>query len=292
MREGTFILLPAIILAGSLNAQIGAGVFASTDAILDNVASSRIEFDGYGTPFQNIHKGNKKPIPYEYLRQGDVSWEKRIWRTIDLREKLNQPMMFPIVPAQNRISLFSLIQQEIKKDKLVVYADDDFKTALTKEQTLKQFSIERVVKKYTIDGEENGDTTFNEEISSDKILQYKVKEDWFFEKEKSVMEVRIMGICPVYYDEAKEIYIEKGWIYFPQARNMLASETAFNPKNDAEQITYDELFQKRYFNSFIYKESNVFDRNINEYSKGMDALIESDKIKNDMFLMEHDLWHF
>ncbi|MBC7864738.1 MAG: gliding motility protein GldN, partial [Bacteroidia bacterium] len=131
-----------------------------------------------------------------------------------------------------------------------------------------------------------------EEISSDKITQYKIKEDWYFEKERSVQEVRILGICPVYYDEDKDLYIDKGWIYFPQARNLMSKTIAYNQKNDVSNMSFDDLFQKRYFNSYIQKESNVMDRYINQYAVGLDALIKADKIKGNIFGWEHDLWNF
>jgi hypothetical protein len=66
----------------------------------------------------------------------------------------------------------------------------------------------------------------------------------------------------------------------------------FNVKNDSERRTYEDIFWKREFSSSIKKESNVYDRKIEQYSKGLDALLESDKIKGDIFRFEHDLWHF
>jgi hypothetical protein len=52
------------------------------------------------------------------------------------------------------------------------------------------------------------------------------------------------------------------------------------------------VFQKRYFASYIIKEDNVFDRSIGDYALGLDALLESERIKNEMFELEHDLWHY
>jgi hypothetical protein len=72
----------------------------------------------------------------------------------------------------------------------------------------------------------------------------------------------------------------------------LANADAFNPMNDAQRRTYEDLFQKRFFSSFIIKESNVYDRSIATYAKGLDALAESERIKEELFLLEHDLWHY
>jgi len=57
-------------------------------------------------------------------------------------------------------------------------------------------------------------------------------------------------------------------------------------------MTFDQLFQLRRFTSYIIKEDNVYDRSIDTYAKGVDALLESERIKNDLFIMEHDLWHY
>ena len=46
--------------------------------------------------YENEGVINKKPIPYPSLRRADAMWQKRIWRVIDFREKINQPFYFPI----------------------------------------------------------------------------------------------------------------------------------------------------------------------------------------------------
>jgi gliding motility associated protien GldN len=287
MKKFSAMILPAALLvAGSIKAQVLTGE--------NNVETGTpsIFFEANNKLYLDEHTAYKKPIQYDYLRAANVSWEKRMWRTIDLREKINQPMMFPVTPSQNRISLADLIKEGIGKDQLTVFRDDGFKTALSKEQALSKFTIKRVVKRVDENGDPLPDTIIYEPLSSDKVVQYVVKEDWYFEKERGAQEVRILGICPVYYDDDKQVYIDLGWIYFPQARPLLASHNSYNPKNDAASLTYDELFQKRFFNSYITKESNVYDRSINEYAVGLEALLEGEKIKTKIFQWEHDLWHF
>jgi gliding motility associated protien GldN len=123
-----------------------------------------------------------------------------------------------------------------------------------------------------------------------------VKEDWFFDKQRSVMDVRIIGLCPI-----QEILDENGelkgmkplfWVYFPECRKLFANNEVYNRWNDAERRTYEDVFFKRLFGSYIYKESNVYDRNIQQYAKGMDGLLEAERIKNDLFNIEHDLWEY
>lgn len=57
-------------------------------------------------------------------------------------------------------------------------------------------------------------------------------------------------------------------------------------------MSYDDLFWKRKFTSTIYKQSNVYDRKIETYRHGIDALLESEKIKDEIFKIEHDVWSF
>ena len=82
------------------------------------------------------------------------------------------------------------------------------------------------------------------------------------------------------------------YIYFPACRPYFAKHEVYNTKNDSERRTFEDIFWKRQFASTVVKETNVYDRNIEDYSKGIDALLESDRIKGDIFKWEHDLWHF
>ena len=123
-----------------------------------------------------------------------------------------------------------------------------------------------------------------------------MKEDWFLDKQRSVLDVRLLGLCPLKekVSESGEVlgYSPLFWIYFPEARPIFANAEVYNPKNDAERRTLEDIFWKRMFQSYVHKESNVYDRFINSYQTGLDILLESDRIKGDIFNIEHDLWHF
>ena len=241
---------------------------------------------------------NRRFIPYTFLREADVQWEKRIWRSIDMREKINQPLYYPVDFVSSRISFLQVITKYIMTDEIIAFGDDEFlvplrpndiKTKLRKQgDSLDNVSFDKDGNEVRVKIQPPADSTW----MYAGFRQLKLKEDWFFDKQKSVLEVRILGLGIYTFDEEKQLEIPQFWVYFPACRPYFAKHEVYNVKNDAERRTYDDIFWKRLFNSYIEKESNVYDRRIDSYTKGIDALLESDKIKNDIFLYEHDMWHF
>ena len=58
------------------------------------------------------------------------------------------------------------------------------------------------------------------------------------------------------------------WIRYDDLRDALAKQEVFLANNDAQRISFDDLFMQRRFGSVIFGESNVFDdRQINEYTR-------------------------
>ena len=141
---------------------------------------------------------------------------------------------------------------------------------------------------------EEYDTVIFTEFDITKIKRMRLKEDWYFDKQRSQMMVRIIGICPVMMKErdGEEVSEPLFWIYFPEGREIFSKALIYNRFNDAMRLTFDDAFWKRMFNSYIYKESNVYDRRISEYATGLDALYEAERVKHEIFEFEHDLWEF
>jgi gliding motility associated protien GldN len=139
-----------------------------------------------------------------------------------------------------------------------------------------------------------------QKYTTEDIVAWDIKEDWFFDKQRSVMDVRIIGIAPVVYMHEKLSDLKSPvvgtralcWFYFPQIRPIIQNYFVFNRKNDAQRMSFDDLFWKRTFSSYVTKESSIFDRKINDYTSGIDALLESEKIKKEMMELEHDVWEF
>ncbi len=253
------------------------------------------------------HVPARRAASYKPLREADVMYSKRIWRLIDLHEKINHPLYYPTTPIGSRMSLIDLLLWGINTEGLAAYSSDDdrFTQPISRTQIEEQFGA---VEKLITYQDENGNDiskTIKEEIRSSQVKQYLLKEEWFFDKQHSIMDVRIIGMSPIrfYTPDAGGEEIDAAalqerrsmvfWIYFPEARRVLANHEVFNENNDAERRTFDDIFFKRKFSSYITQESNVLDdRRIAEYSIGMKSLMEAETIKKRMKDYEQDLWNY
>jgi len=249
------------------------------------------------------HILTKFNIPYPYLREADVMYAKRVWQVIDLRQKMDHPLYFPIEPGDDRLSLFDVIRHSLLVDQSMIAFglgpidhDDEFRYPLSHKQIDSLLNPIVEITYQSLNTEEDTSEYVPNPITSDVITQYKIKEDWIFDKQRSEMYVRIIGIMPMkedYDDEGtKRGYRELFWLYYPNARYTLVNYPIFNPKNGALPLSFDDYLQKRLFSSYIVKEENVYNRSILAYSRGVDALLEAEKIKEELFRTEHDLWSY
>ncbi len=295
------------------------------------------------------HIPTKKVIPYPYIREADVMWSRKIWRVIDLREKFNQPLYYPMDDIQegmwqrntNNWSLWTILRQHILNGDLTLYSpfnpnwedwkdgdqfkypvtsnipggnfcnDDDFRERLFMylgKEEIDPFAppLKSMIPPYTDDSVRYNPITKSDEyvyppgdtiwFTSKDIVQYKIKEHTFFDRQRSVMETRILGIAPVIYSRDKNGAIngfrDLFWVYFPECRFILQNYFVENRRNSSQRMSFNDLFMKRKFMSYIVKESNLSGREIESYKAGIDALLESEKIKEEMFNFEHDLWTY
>ncbi len=253
------------------------------------------------------HIPQKKPVPYPYVREADVMYAKIIWRVIDLREKANLPLYFPTKPIANRWNLITLLLYGIDNEGLTAYSVDDpvneFKVPLTKDEIdLAMGAHTDTTKVADVNTGELVTKVITHERQVEEVKQIMVKEKWFFDKQTSTMQVRIIGLCPIrlHYREDNNgnptdemVKTRTFWIYYPEARNILANHEVFNRFNDAQHISFEDFFYQRRFESYIFAEANVYDnRAIQEYKSGIETLYESEKIKETLFKMEHDLWEY
>ncbi len=242
----------------------------------------------------------KSPVTLPYVREADVLWSRRVWQVVDLREKMNQPLYFPINPTNNRRSLMQVIIDGVREGSIIAYeaSDDEFTVPLSPEAVMSSLERTQVRTMQRLDPPyDEYDTTITTSFNPADVRRFRVKEDWFVDSKRSVLDVRILGICPVRENIDPLTGEVRGdeplfWIYYPDARNILANAVVYNRHNDAQMVSYDDLFIRRFFSSYIYKVSNVHDRRILDYYSGLDALLEAERVKESIRNFEHDLWEY
>ena len=290
---------------------------ATIFCLIDTNAQDILTTEEMNSVYKKEKHHNKRVQQYAPLRQADVMWSRKIWREIDMRQKINHPFYYPENDGdghtiEDRRSLIDVIYSAILEGSISAYGnavmDDEFREKMTesdikkiggaKEEMVEVTDWDKVAQGYS---EEEAKIMRLDKKNFDRntVKKWRLKEEWFFDKQRSVMDVRIIGLAPLQEDkdevtgELTGSYSPLFWVYFPEAREVLINAEVFNlVKNNAERRTYDDIFWKRMFGSTIVKESSVMDRKINEYMVGLDALLEAERIKTEIFNIEHDLWEY
>ncbi|MEM1325233.1 MAG: gliding motility protein GldN [Bacteroidota bacterium] len=236
-------------------------------------------------------KLEKRMLPYDNLREADVVWEKRIWRVIDVREKMNLPFTYPKRP------LFSILLEAASQGNMIVYENEEFQYPLSLEEMEVQTSFSDTLWITNPDDLTEKQTVIRTDIDPNDVKRFRLKEVWYFDEESASMKVRILGIAPVreVLDDFGNFKYEQTlfWIYYPHARQLLAREQAYTRGNDAAPTTWEDIFEMRYFSSYVYKQSNERDERIQDYlAGGTDRLLEGEKIEQELFNFEQDLWSY
>jgi len=247
----------------------------------------------------------RKVVPWPYLREADVFWARRITRMIDVREKQNQCMNWP----KNPLSL--ILYNSVMAGELIPYVDDSLTSVYTVEDFGRRGSDTDYVET-PIDPDDptitRTDTIPTQFRPEDKIKKYRVVEDWIFDKKESKMYVRIISIAPQFNLKVAGIELGEQDLCVlkyhrdpndadrADVREVLINMEVFNRQNDAARLTFDDWFEQRMFSSYITKEANQYDNRIKDYENFKDnkvaAVLEGERIKNDLFEKEHDLWEY
>jgi gliding motility associated protien GldN len=251
---------------------------------------------------------NEKPLEYGYVDDRDILMGKMTWEIIDLSERINFPLYFPVDTANigsNRRSLYDVLTKAIRNGDITdVFSDSyfntkksykDIKASLTRIDTTdagrEQINAgQKISPEYII----------KQDLTAQDVSQYKIKGYWYFDKRQSELKYRLLGICPVTPDvftmnSDEKDYIELFWVFFPAARDILNEAKTFNDRNSAMSISFDQILNSRRFNGVIYQEENVYgDRSIASYMKdnAQNQLLESERVKEKIRNFESDMWNY
>ena len=247
-------------------------------------------------PEATKHYRNNRVVPYTYLRQDDMLWSERHWERIDLREKINLSLYYPIKPMPDRKALWDVLVDGITTENTIteIFLDDKFELPLTVDE------VRQKIESY--DTIPDPDDPFGPPLAIDTItikannvVAYHLKSDWYFDKQRGELKNRIIGIAPEVRDPRNtSLTYNPFWIWFPDARYAMATSVAYNEKNNNQRLTFDQIMHFRKFNSVVTKQDNVYDRTIEDYKRNsaMSQLLEAAAIKEDLRNKEHDMWTY
>ena len=260
-----------------------------------------------------------KPIDYGFIEDKDVLRSMVVWEIIDMNEKINQPFYHNAdgLVTSNK-SLYQILLDNINNGKIKeVYDDEMFSTKLSPEQIQQRLKV-TVETPWLIDKKNAGEKLTPEDIkagtdiietTTEKVKLLKIKGMWYVDRRDGQMKYRLLGIAAMGPDPLmlaertadgqvlgnKDELIDLFWVFYPDAREVLANQIVFNGKNLSSDITYDDVLNARRFSSIIYKSDNGLGTGkISDYipHDAEEQLEESERIKAQILEMENDMWNY
>lgn len=312
IKKITFSLLAFCLVGGFAFAQTESGSTNEYDEMQNQQTESQEAGEGAGQSsedavqlggggikeslvrdgaYDKIGVKEKIALPYDHVREADVFWSKRVWRVVDVRQKMNKPFVFEEQPFIE--VLFDIINNN---PDVRLFTDDTFTEETSTGSIANKLGSQDTVPVWDDEIEDYRYEVVNNEFNTKTISKFRFKEDWLFDEETSTMLCRILGIAPI-----RDVMDDNGnfrgqeamfWIYYPDMRKYLCRYETFNPFNDAIRLTWEDMMEMRLFDSIVMKESNVFNQRIEDVYDGRSRLLESERIETEIFNKEHDLWSY
>ncbi|MDN3607443.1 gliding motility protein GldN [Kaistella yonginensis] len=259
------------------------------------------------------------PLDYGFIEEKDVLKSMLVWEIIDMNDKINQPYYHNEdgLVSQNK-SLYQLLFDAINDGRIKeVYDDELFQTRLSpdaiqsriKNEVMSNAGIDRINEVGKLSAEEIKEFTNVYETKTENVKVLKIKGMWYVDRRDSQMKYRLLGIAAMGQDPSlmgqygpdgqplasKDELIDLFWVYYPDAREVLANNIAFNNKNLSSDISFDDLLNARRFSTIIYKADNGLGNGvIKDYipNDADEQLEESERIKAQILQMESDMWNY
>lgn len=279
----------------------GLPITVDSSGLTDNSVTPSLRNDN---AFDKSNLNSRTPLNYEHLRWDDALFAEKVWRELDLREKMNQSFRYEAVDDNGSQLFINMLLKAVQSGQVTAFSDDRFSTPMTidavngltmgQADTVPQYDVKQIDKIV-------GYVVTRASFDAKSVNKLRIKEEWVFDRESSRMFVRILGIAALKTEYFPNTTKERGssvmfWIYYPDLRPMLAKNEVYNPKNMGQsRMTWEELFESRMFSSYVVKSTidNAGNKNIKQVIKDpILALIEGDNIKEKIFNYEQDLWSY
>ena len=253
------------------------------DVITESIEPTESEVDTVERPLDDIvekrHFTEKRLMPWDPVREADILWEKRVWRVIEAKEKINQYFRYPESDQQ----FINILLKAVEKGDIKAYGNDKFEGRFTADEIASKISKVDTVRQVDPETYEEKIQIVRNDFDPNSVTRFRLKEIWYFDRETSTLKVRIMGIAPIkdLEDDNGNFLAEEAlfWVYYPDCREIFSRHRIFMPgANMANQMTWEDAFEMRLFNSYIIKASNVLDYRLQDQYSGVDLLQEGEKI--------------
>lgn len=244
---------------------------------------------------------DRTPLAYDYIREDDAIFKQRVWRIIDAREKMNLPFKNTMETDNGSQLFFAILFKAVADGGIVAFEDERFTTPFTKEKFKERFSGGTDTSEVL---DLDGQTVIRREVRTrefpvDSVYRFQLKEEVLFDKESSKLITRILGVAPMGPQILPNGKVLEGppityfWIYYPDIRATLAKFEVYNPKNFGNRMTWEDLFEQRFYSSYIVKTTmdNPYNQSLaDKYGKNkLFMLLEGEAIKEKIFNYEQDL---
>jgi gliding motility associated protien GldN len=256
-------------------------------------------------------------------RWDDVVWSRTVYRIIDMRDKQNYQLYFPIVPNEQYKSLFRIILEAAVNDSLKAYDKMErdiqpaFKKVITKDSLKNYFQI---CERDTV----NNITRKTPLIVTDPVtqqpivstfaykdyvknqLKFLIQEIVFFDKHTSRLYSEIMAIAPL--NAMTETNVTLGntydswnyfqssvlcWFKFKELRPYLARQYVIPNGNNTLRLTYDEYFAQKFYSDYLLGDENINNRMLLQYLVDpIKIRKEQKRIETELLNFEQDLWEY
>ena len=256
-------------------------------------------------------------------RADDIVWSRIVYRIIDMRDKQNYQLYFPVIPNEQYKSLFRIILEAAVNDSLKAYEKIErdiqpiFKKVVSKDSLKNYFQIcekdtvNNVIRKtpLIVGDSITQQPTISSYAYKDYVknqLKFLVQEIVFFDKHTSRMYSKIIAIAPLNALTETNVTLEGTvdtwsyfqssvlcWFLFDELRPYLAKQYVIPCGNDTQRLTYDEFFVQKFYSDYVIGDSNLNNRMLLQYLVDpVKIRKEQKRIETELLNFEQDLWEY